>query len=165
MKNLLIMLLMIAAANGFSHKFYISIADMEYNEEKERIEVSLKMTAHDFEWVLEQRFKSRCTIEEIADSSEVGEYAQDYIRQNFQLFSQNEQCLFTYIGKEVTNTEELYFFFTFSMIKNPAHINIISNLLFSISDLQQNIVHYKYKNQRKSLTLVPSQNKGELKFQ
>lgn len=165
MKNILTCVLLSLAFQGFSHKFYISITDMEYNEEKKRIEASVKMTAHDFEWILEQKFKTKCIIEEIADSSKIGTFAQDYLRQNFQVYSESQQCQFNYLGKEVTNREDLYFYFTLTNVKNPAHISLISNLLFSISDLQQNIVHYKYKNQTKSVTLVPSQNEGELKFQ
>lgn len=165
MRKIFALLVIMASFNGLAHKFYITIADMEYNEEKARIEVSLKMTAHDFEWILEQKFKQKFVIEEVNDSSKVGEYMQAYLGQNFQLFSENKKADFNYLGKEVTDREDLYFYFTFTSLSNPAHINIISNLLFSISDLQQNIIHYKYKTETKSVTLVPSQNEAELKFQ
>ena len=138
---------------------------MEYNLEKERIDVSLKVTAHDFELMLSRKFDQQVDITEIADSSRIGEYCQDYLRHNFQVSSEGELARFAYLGKEILEREELYFYFSFEKIKNPASLNILSNLLFSISDDQQNIVHYKYKDQTKSVTLVPAQNQANLFFE
>ena len=39
-----------------AHKTYISIANLEYNKAKEQIEVSLQLTAHDFEEVIARHF-------------------------------------------------------------------------------------------------------------
>lgn len=164
MKKLLFLLSLVICMHASGHKYYISIANMEYNFEKERIDVSLKMTAHDFEKVLRRKFETDVHIENIKDDSEIGKYCIAYLKQNFVLSSENQKAEFSYLGKEIDNREDLFFYFSFLKVKNPTSLNLISNLLFSISDDQQNIVHYKYKDQTKSVTLVPSQNNAEINF-
>lgn len=164
MKVLFTLGVLLICLSGSAHKYFISIASMEYNEEKKRIDVSLKMTAHDFEKVLIRKFERELHIEKIEDDSEIGKYCQAYIRQNFTIHSDDQQAEFNYLGKEIDNREDLYFYFSFVNIKNPSSLNVASNLLFSISDDQQNIVHYKYKDQTKSVTLLPSQNSAKIIF-
>lgn len=164
MRTVLMLCVFLVSMNATAHKFYISIANMEYNEESERIDVSLKMTAHDFERILIKKFEKSIHIEQVKDDSEIGKYCIAYIRQNFTVMSNNQQAEFKYLGKEIDNREDLFFYFSFLKIGDPKSLNIVSNLLFSISDDQQNIVHYKYKDQTKSVTLVPSQNKADINF-
>lgn len=165
MKKLIFTLSLLLSLSGFAHKFYVSIAEMEYDQENNRIKVSLKMTAHDFEHVLEDKFEGHIHIEKYHDSTEVIQYAASYLSDNFQLFSKDKKCDFQYVGKEVTLRDELYFYFTFENIANPKTIKIVNTLLFSLSDQQQNIVHYKYKDQTKSVTLLPAQSQAQISFE
>jgi hypothetical protein len=87
------------------------------------------------------------------------------LKHNFRVSSEEEALILSYLGKEIKNTEDLYVYFSFLKPKNPAKLKVVSNLLYSISDLQQNIVHYKYLNQTKSVTLVASENHAEITFE
>ena len=147
-----------------AHKFYISIADMEYDSTDQRINVSLKMTAHDFEYILGLKFKEEIEFGELSDTSEVVNYARFYIRQNFRLYSAEQQCPIVFLGYEITLRDDLFYYFSFTDVKDPTAIKIMNTLLFSISDQQQNIVHYKYKGATKSVTLTPSKSEGEINF-
>mgnify|MGYP000689961724 CR=1 FL=1 len=164
MRKLLFIFTVLFCGPLMAHQYFISIAEMEYNSEKNRIDVSLKMTAHDLEDVIGRKFDEKIDIMAISDTSKAFVYFQDYLKHNFRVISEEETLKISYLGKEIKNTEDLFVYFSFMNPKNPAAIKIISNLLYSISDLQQNIVHYKYSNQTKSVTLVPSQNEAEIKF-
>ena len=164
MKNVISILFVLLSFGALSHKFYISIADMEWDAEHSRLKVSLKLVGHDFEQVLERKFGFPVVLEEIADSSEVGTYIQQYLRHNFKVSSSNENCQLNYLGKEVNSKDEAYFYMTFTNVLNPAAVKITNKLLFSLSDQQQNIVHYTYLGRTKSLTLLPSVSYGELNF-
>lgn len=166
MKNKVFILLALVAINSnlLAHKYYVSIANMEYKEADSKIDVSLKMTAHDFEHLLEMKFNKMVHIEEVADSSEIGLFVINYIKENFTVTSASVQADFTYHGKEVTVRDDLYFYFSFSNIISPKTIQIKNILLFSLFAQQQNIVHYKYGEQTKSVTLVPAQTEGEIKI-
>jgi Domain of unknown function (DUF6702) len=160
MKTLFLILFLSASYNGFSHKFYISIADMEYDSTLNRITVSLKLIAHDFELMLKRKFGEEIDIETIADSSKEDNYIRQYLAHNFQLYSGDKQMKMSYLGKELNLRDDLFFFFYFPNIIDFTTIKIVNRLLFSISDQQQNIVHYKYLNRMKRVTLIPSESQA-----
>lgn len=149
----------------FAHQYFVSVADLAYNESKQRIEGSLKLTAHDFEEVLKAKFNRPIQMEDVADSSTVGRYIQNYLAQNVKIFSGGKEAIPTYLGKEVSITQELYFYFTFSNIANPKSIKVMNTILFDFFPEQQNIVHYTYNHQTKSVTLVPTKNEDIIVFE
>ncbi|HIP36772.1 MAG TPA: hypothetical protein EYG85_07940 [Crocinitomix sp.] len=163
MKSIFFIIVTLLTVNlSLAHKTYVSIANMEYNSKVKQIEVSLKLTAHDFEHVLKAKFNKHYHIENIADTSRVGLYIQNYIKLHFKVFSEQKQCSFKYIGKEVNVRDELYFYFTFSNVINPKNILVNNTFLFELFKKQQNIIHYKYANQTKSVTLVVSNPKMKI---
>jgi len=164
MKIRLIFLAILVSSNLFAHKFYVSITELEYNAEKKQIEGSLKIIAHDFEQMLSEKYAKKIDLENVADSSEVGQYVQSYLVSHFKLFSSGKQLQPNYIGKEITVRQELFLYFTIQNIDNPKEIKLVNTILFGFFPLQQNIVHYKFKKQTKSLTLVPSKTHGIIKF-
>jgi hypothetical protein len=166
MKNLLsLFTLVISTGSLFAHSYYVSTTNMEYNTQTETIDVSIKTTAHDFEHILESKYNLRIHIETIADSSEIGLYIQSYLNENFAIKSGEVLATQKYIGKEVTLRDELFFFISFSGVKNPKTIQIRNTLLFTQFAQQQNIVHYKLGDLSKSVTLVASKPEAELKFE
>jgi len=166
MKNLIsLFTLLIAASPLFAHSYYVSTTNMEFNTQTETIDVSIKTTAHDFEHILETKYNLRIHIETIADSSEIGLYIQTYLAENFIIKSNDVQATMKYIGKEVTLRDELFFFISFSGVKNPKTIQIKNTLLFTEFAQQQNIVHYKLGDLSKSVTLVAAKPESELKFE
>lgn len=165
MKVILTSLLFLISSSIFAHKFYVSIADLAYNDTKQRIEGSLKLTAHDFEEVLKAKFNRSFLMEEVKDSSAEGRYVQLYLMQNFKVFSGGKELVPNYLGKEVSLTQDLYFYFTFSAVPNPQRIKVYNTLLFDLFPKQQNIVHYTYNHQTKSVTLVPTKNNDSIVFE
>ncbi|MDA7803300.1 hypothetical protein N8987_01825 [Crocinitomix sp.] len=152
------------ASTSFAHKFYVSITDLEYNQEKERIEGSIKMTAHDFELILEEKFKRKIDLDLVTDSSEVGRYIQLYLYENFKITSNGKTSVPQYFGKEITLEQDLFIYFIFTKVADPKSIRITNTILFSHFAKQQNIVHYQYKEQTKTVTLVPSKTHEKIQF-
>jgi hypothetical protein len=157
MKRIIILLiLVISYSPANAHKTYVSIADMQYDTITQEIEVSLKLTAHDFEHILEKKYNQKMHIENISDSSVVGLFIQNYLKTHFKIESKAQLAQFNYVGKEVTLRDELYFYFTFSKVLNPQQIKVSNTILFEMFTKQQNIVNYQYINQTKSVTLTNS---------
>jgi len=165
MKTLLLTLLIAISSGGWSHKFYVSIADMKWDQEEERIEGSIKLTAHDVEKMLANKFQRPVDLEEEPDSSEVGRYLQAYMARNFVVKSNDLAAVPAYIGKEVTLRGELYIYFTFTGVAEPKHLSITNKILFELFPKQQNIVHYAYDSQTKSVTLIPLKPHGKIEFE
>lgn len=165
MKLKLLLITLLLSGFAFSHKFYVSITDLEYNSEKERIEGSMKLTAHDFEEVLKSHFDRKILIDEVSDTSEVGSFMQQYLASHFRIISDGVAAEPHYMGKEVNLRQELYFYFTFTGVKSPTNIEVMNTVLFGLFPSQQNIVHYRFKERTKSVTLVPSKTHGKIYFE
>jgi hypothetical protein len=163
-KIVLSLSLIMSLTLSYAHKSYVSIANMEYNEKEEQIEVSLKLTAHDFEHILENEFNQRIHIENVADSSKIGLFIQKYIENHFWISSQKQKAIFSYVGKEVTVRDDLFFYFTFKQILDPLNITVSNSFLFGLFLKQQNIVHYKIKKKTKSVTLIPSIREEKISY-
>ena len=164
MKKLLFLMMMMCSMLGWSHKFYVSIADLAWDQEEQRIEGSIKLTAHDVEKMLANKFERPIDLEKESDSSEVGQYLQSYMARNFTVKSNEKWAVPNYLGKEITLRGELFIYFTFTSVWRPESIEISNKILFELFPKQQNIVHYKYKDQTKSVTLVPSKTHGKIEF-
>ena len=162
MNKLITIFILIISSTGFGHKYYMSIADLEYDEEEKKINCSLKMIAHDFEQVLETKFDRRLQFETIEDTSDVGLYIIEYLEENFQIWSNGSQCVMEYLGKEVTLRDDLFFYISFWGVAEPKGIKVKNSLLCKTFAKQQNIVHYRYKDQTKTVTLVPSETEAEI---
>ncbi|MBK7128648.1 MAG: hypothetical protein IPM74_01530 [Crocinitomicaceae bacterium] len=150
------------STESLAHSYFVSTSQMEYNEQSKTIDVSLKLTAHDFEHILEEKFNQRMHIEDIADSSETGQYIQNYLKENFTLSSENILAEFMYVGKEVTLRDELFFYFSFSNITNAKIIHVKNTVLFLQFNQQQNMISYKYLDKTVSVTLVASKAESDL---
>ena len=138
---------------------------MEYDSVGNRINVTVKLTAHDLEAVIGRKFDQKIDLEEHSDTSDVGKYLVQYLNHNFQMHSSDQQLKMTYLGRELTDRDDLYLFFFFKDVPNFKTVKITNRLLFSISDQQQNIVHYKYGNRTKSVTLVPAKSTDWITFE
>ena len=163
-KFLLLTVILWSSFLTFGHNYFVSIASMEYDSASMKINTSLKVTAHDFEHMLEMKFNLRIHIETVTDSSEIGQFIKTYLKENFVLTSGGVQAEMNYLGKEVTLRDELFFYFSFTEIRNPRTIQIKNQLLFSHFAQQQNIVNYKYGDRTKSVTLVSATPEAEIKI-
>ena len=158
-------LLLFLAFPAMAHKHYMSIANMEYNSKLRQIEVSLKLTAHDFEHILENKFNKRIHIENVNDSSEIGQYIIAYLADNINLTSANQKGKLNYVGKEVTVRDDLFFYFTFTEVLDPSHIILQNSILFQLFSKQQNLMHYKYNGKTTSITCTKVSPSGTIKLE
>jgi hypothetical protein len=166
MKSKLILSILLSFTTLFAsaHKSFISISNMEYNQKEKQIEVSLKLTAHDFEHILENKYGKQIHIENVKKGSDVDKFILDYINKNFLVKSSSQKAKLIYVGREVTVKDELFFYFTIKNVVNPSKIVVKNTFLFEIFEQQQNIIHYKLKGKTKSLTLVSLKKEGTLFF-
>lgn len=165
MKKLLLFSLLLISSAGFCHKFYVAVINMEWNEADQRIDVFVKATAHDFEAIIETAMNKRIDLDTISKNEDLSKWTADYLEKSFQLSSLDVGAKFNYVGMEVTERLNAFFYFTFTEVLNPKKIKVVSKFLIDRFPKQQNIIHYKHGDQTKSVTLVASSTEGEIKFE
>ena len=165
MKKLLLLLALFLSTGAFCHKFYVAVINMEWNETEQQIDVFVKATAHDFQAIIETSLNKRIDLDTISKNEELTNWTSNYLQKNFELTSLEKAAKFNYVGMEVTERLNAYFYFTFTEVLNPKKIKVVSKFLFDRFPKQQNIIHYKHGDQTKSVTLVASSAEGEIKFE
>ena len=128
---------------GFSgfHNHYTSITNAKLNADNNKLEISIKLTAHD----IEHHFSTTKQIElKLGSSKEHGNanaLISNYITNNLKFSIDNKLITLNFIGKEVQNDETLYLFFESHLPKKTQKVNVINTILIKTFNDQQNILH------------------------
>ncbi|WP_299219912.1 DUF6702 family protein [uncultured Aquimarina sp.] len=166
MKKLLFILpVLLVFLSSFTvlHKFYVSVTQIEYNEEQKSLQIISRIFIDDIEEVLRKRYDE--TIELVSEKQEtkVDQYLSTYLNQKLAITVNGQEVFFNFIGKEYDNDLVLCYL-EVDNIPSLETITVSNQVLMDFFDEQQNIVHVKKGKKRKSLILEKEKDKGMLKF-
>ncbi len=146
-----------------THKFYSSISQINYNETSQSLEILSRYTAEDIELVLQKRYDTAIAIDQDKNNTSWKTYLKQYCNEKFVIHIDDQQIPSQLIA---VNFEDdlLLCHFKAANISNFESIQISNTILMDFFEAQQNIVHVKKGNQRKTLILEKENHKGLLKF-
>lgn len=145
------------------HKFYVSVTQIEYNEEQKSLQIISRIFIDDIEEVLRKRYDE--TIELVSEKQEakVDQYLSTYLNQKLVITVNGQEVFFNFLGKEYDNDLVLCYL-EVENVTSLEKITVSNQVLMDFFDEQQNIVHVKKGKNRKSLILEKEKDKGMLKF-
>ncbi|WP_027393695.1 DUF6702 family protein [Aquimarina latercula] len=166
MKKLLIILsVFLVSLSSFTalHKFYVSVTQIEYKEEEKSLQIISRIFVDDIEEVLRKRYDE--TIELVSNEQEekVDQYLTTYLKQKLSITVNGEEVFFNFIGKEYDNDLVLCYL-EVENVESLKTIVVSNQVLMHFFDDQQNIIHVKKQEKRKSLILEKEKDQGMLKF-
>lgn len=165
-KNRLILLLAVlftASSYTIMHKFYVSVTQIEFNESQQSLEVISRIFVDDLEDLLKERYDAGIRLNASEENLVVNDYLISYLNQKLIFKVNGEQVHFTFIGKEYEE-ELIVCYLEIENVKVLESLEITNQLLLDVFDEQQNIIHVKRGDQRKSLILEAERATGLLKF-
>ncbi len=166
MKKITILLLvLVISLSSFSvlHKFYVSVTQVEYNEEQKSLQIISRIFIDDLEEALRKRYDESITLDAEITHSNVDEYIKRYLRQKLTIAVNGTDVSFNYIGKEYEN-DLILCYLEIENVPFLEEIKVSNQILIGIFEEQQNIVHIKKGKHRKSLFLEKEKEEGVLKF-
>ncbi len=166
MKNTLLLFLVglsITLSSFVTHKFYVSVTQVDYNEEEQSLQIISRIFIDDIEEILKERYDDSIILDPTKETSEVDEYIKKYLTQKLEFIVNNEEVSFVFIGKEYED-DLMICYLEIENITSLETIQISNQILMDLFEEQQNIVHVKKGKQRKSLILEHGRDKGMLKF-
>ncbi|MEW7291011.1 DUF6702 family protein [Aquimarina sp. 2304DJ70-9] len=166
MKNSLLLFLIglsITLSSFVTHKFYVSVTQVDYNKEEQSLQIISRIFIDDIEEILKERYDSSIILDPTKEASEVDEFIKKYLTQKLEFIVNNEEVSFTFIGKEYED-DLMICYLEIENITSLETIQISNQVLMDLFEEQQNIVHVKKEKQRKSLILEKGRDKGMLKF-
>ncbi|WP_103071117.1 DUF6702 family protein [Aquimarina sediminis] len=145
------------------HKFYVSVTQVEYNKEQKSLQIISRIFIDDIEDLLKERYSESIDLDESKKDPEVQKYLSAYLGQKLSFVVNGKKVPFTFIGKEYE--EDLVIcYLEIEDISSLDTIEVTNQVLMDLFDEQQNIIHVKKGDQRKSLILEKERDIGMLKF-
>ncbi|WP_248723745.1 DUF6702 family protein [Seonamhaeicola sp. ML3] len=162
-KSLVLLFCIPLFAFSVMHKYYLSVTQVEYVEDKQSVQIITRIFLDDFENLLQQRYNEAIVLEEHEEMVSTNEYIELYLKGKINIKINGEAADIKYIGKEY----DLDLLKVYLEIEDVASINsfeISNSVLFDLFEGQQNIIKTNINSKKKSFILVAQKNREVLNF-
>ena len=134
------------------HDFYVSVSYMEYNSERNAIEIQKKIFFDDLELAIRNAYKVN-NFDIVNDDQElVNHYIEKYLLENIKLTVNGKIEKFNYLGHEYVNGT-IRCYFEVLNIRRLKEIDIHDTSLFLYFDGQENLVYFEMNNNLSTIRL------------
>ncbi|GHC56059.1 DUF6702 family protein [Ulvibacter litoralis] len=156
-------LLFLVITGATAHKFYVSITKIEYVAEKESIQIITQLFVDDIEQTLRKRYRKDVSLGTKKETEADAKLLKEYILQKLTIKVNGKPVVLHYLGKEYEN-DLVKSYIEITGIKEFKEIEVENKVLMDVFEEQQNIIHLKSKDHRRSLILDSDNPKGLLNF-
>lgn len=146
-----------------AHEFYLSVTEIEYNNEKQSLQIITRVFIDDFEDVLNERYGADLQLSEEAEEGAVAKNISKYLKQKLRLQVNGEELQLNYLGKEY-DADQLILYIEVEDLSPFKKIEVTNEILTDLFDDQKNVVHVKVNDKTKSLLLMRQQETEKLTF-
>lgn len=131
---------------GNDHEYYYSITEMKYNNGNKRLEISIKLAAHDLEYIFgKNKLCGNTPLKFEEKSKDLDECLSDYLCSNFNVKVKDRTTILEFIGKEYENDGYVFVYFEINDIPKKITEFELKNTIFNETyDHQKNITHFEY---------------------
>ena len=143
------------------HKYYVSVTEIQYVEDKQSVKIISRVFIDDFEKLLRERYNENITLAIEDEMKIVDFYIQKYLNEKFKIEINGNKADINFIGKEYED-DIMLCYLEIENIKLISRIQVVNQVLFDVFPDQQNIVRIKINATNKSILLNKENDKGLL---
>ena len=154
--SILFLFLTFLSKNQDDHKFYVSTTNLVYKKEKSSLQITSQLFIDDIELLL-QLDNPKLTLYPDSNSKKIDLALEDILKKTLKIRIDQDWKNYSFLGKEYKN-DILQCYMEIEGTISPKIITVQNTILFSLFEDQQNIIHFKNGNKRKSF-LLHSDNK------
>ena len=137
--------------NKEKHKFYVSTTTIEYKKEKSTFQITSQLFIDDVETLLRE-YKNDIKLAADSNNKKIDELLEIVLKQAFQIKIDKKRVDLIYIGREYKN-DILQCYLEVIVPELSEKVTLQNRIFFNIFKNQQNIIHFKNKDIRKSVLL------------
>ena len=165
MRKYFFLLILPLLAFSTLHKFYVSVTNINYSEKDDAFQVTTRIFIDDMEEVLKERYGIEGNLGDGNETSLADEYIEKYLRAKFLVLLDGKPFPYTFLGKKYDNDVILcYLELPKVDLEHLKKMEIENEILTDLYEEQKNIVHVKWKGNKKSFIMIKSNAKGMLNF-
>lgn len=152
-----------------AHPFHISTAEVEYDAQTDRLQVSLKLQAIDLEQALVRQAGKRIVIEQAEATERITELLgrSFYVTTEVSVATEPKESPRSkvhWVGHELKGAW-LWLYFELELPPQREGLRLFNTLLFETNDSQINTVSVRHANQRSTLKLTSKQPSAKVESQ
>jgi hypothetical protein len=160
---LLLALLSLCFAFQMIHPLYLGVTELKYNQQSQKMEVSVKLFTDDFEKTLHQIHKIPIDLIHPKDPDAADQLVSDYIANHLFIRCDNRDLHFKFIGYE-REEEAIWSYFETEVISSPKSVTINNSLFYQYIEEQMHIMQVNVGGEKKSYKLTNPDTKVEFQF-
>ena len=146
-----------------AHPFYVSICQIDYNNESHSLEISVKIFADDLLLALEKRKHTDIHLGEDKENPETNSYIFDYLTDNLKITVDKNPLEYYLLGKEMED-DAVWCYLEIKNVNKFSDIYVSNSILTEIFKTQNNIVQVSFGGKTKNLLLKKENPTGSLSF-
>jgi hypothetical protein len=136
---------------------------MEYVAEKQSIQIISKIFIDDIEDALQARYDKDLSLDPEKETERDESFLKQYIFQKLEIKVNGKLVTYNYIGKEY-ETDIVKIYLEITGVSELKSLEVTNEVLMEMFEEQQNIIHYRSGDDRRSLVLEKEYPKGMLNF-
>lgn len=145
------------------HKFYVSTSNIEYNSAAGNLEIIQHIFIDDLEAVLRARYGEKIKLASVNESEDNATLIKRYLLRQWTIKNNDKELELNYLGHKY-DIDQVKVYIEVPMKQAPEILFFENKTLFDLTSEQQNIIHVKMGDERKSLLLFSENPIGELNF-
>ncbi|SHJ06762.1 DUF6702 family protein [Algibacter luteus] len=145
------------------HKYYISVTQINYVQEKESVQIISRIFIDDLENALQTNYDEFLVLSDKDEAPIISSYLNRYLQEHLKLKINDEDVKLNFIGKEYEGDIVRCYL----EVEGVTHIDTFSvtnSILFDLFDDQKNIIKTKINSKNKSVILSSDNPNALLKF-
>lgn len=123
-----------------THKFYVSLLNMKYDEKSKTFQLSFSIFIEDLEKTLEKQTGEKINLDEVTDNNEALVF--NYVNDHFSTKVDGNQLNLISIGYEIEG-EKIWVYVESLQTEIPDSLEIVNSILFELYREQQNTIKIK----------------------
>ena len=122
-KKQIIILLLVPLLAFTTHKYYLSLTQIEYNENEKSLQVIINVFMDDIELALNKDYSIDLNLTTKKEPKNVDQYFKKYLKEKLSFKYKDNDLTFNYLGKEYEG-DLVYFYLEIKNINTPTSLEL-----------------------------------------
>ncbi len=137
------------------HDYYVSSTEVVYVENKQQLQVTTRIFIDDLEAYFNAQTEDKIHLQPDINAVKIDSLVQRFFKNNFNLLFDKKTIALDYIGRQYKE-DQILIFAEAIVVNSPSSFEIRNTILIPFRTGQQNIVHLKTSNIKKSFLMDAS---------
>lgn len=155
-------MIFVGLTSADSHRFYVSIYQIDFVPQKKRIEITTRIFMDDLNDAVTKAYKKHTNIGTEKETPEDVVLLKKYLAENFKLSINGKPKAYNYLSSEV-ETNVVICYLSIKDVAKVTSLGVENSILIDVHSEQQNIIQFNNNGKKQNLLLSSAITKGMLK--